>query len=301
IEGLAGIERMTLDFDGHAFGQHRSGSPKAERPRSRMKISKFTATLVASPDYALLNSWNVHDTHFDRAILELETDDGFKGIAEISGGQIGDLNQARDVVLGRDPFQIETFRRTIKNINAFGAVEVACLDLIGKVINRRVVDLIGGAYRDAAPYSAYIFFVMPTEDGPDYSTPDSVARQFVEFNKKYGFTSCQFKGGVLDPGKEIEALGIMRAKMPSAKLRIDPNAAWSVETSVRVAKAVEPLGMEYLEDPTPRLDGMAAVRRQTKIPLATNMVVTRLEHVKPAIQKGSIDIVLLDNHYMAGL
>jgi glucarate dehydratase len=265
-----------------------------------MKISKMTVTLVASYDQALLNSWNVHDTHFKRTILELETDDGYKGIAEI-GSQTGELEAARQVVIGRDPFEIEYFRRNIKSMHAFGAVEVACLDLIGKVINRRVVDLIGGAYREAAPYSAYIFFVMPTPDGPDISTPEAVTKEFVDFNKKYGFTSCKFKGGVLTPDREIEALRLMRAALPNALLRIDPNAAWSVETSVRVAKAIDSLGIEYLEDPTPGLDGMAAVRKQTKIPLATNMVVTRLEHIRPAVEKGSIDVVLLDNHYMGGL
>ncbi len=301
VAGLAAIEDMALAFDATAHGTKRSGAPRAQRPRSRMKISKFKATLVASPDYALLNSWNVHDTHFKRAILEIETDDGFTGIAEIGGGQIRELEAARETVLGRDPFEIEYFRRAIKNVHAFGAVEVACLDLIGKAINRRVVDLLGGAYREAQPFSAYIFFVMPTPDGPDYSTPEAVARQFVEFNRKYGFTSCKFKGGVLHPDKEIEALRMMRAQMPQAKLRIDPNAAWTVETAIRVAKAIEPLGMEYYEDPTPGLDGMAAVRRQTRIPLATNMVVTKMEHIRPAIEKGSIDIVLLDNHYMGGL
>ncbi len=301
ITGLAGIEDMALAFDANAYGQNRSGSPKAARPRSKMKISKFKATVVASPDFALLNSWNVHDTHFKRTILELETDDGFTGIAEVAAGTAQELEASRDKVLGRDPFEIEYFRRQFKTPNAFGAVEVACLDIIGKAINRRVVDLIGGAYREAQAFSAYIFFVMPTPNGPDYSTPEAVARQFQEFNQKYGFTSCKFKGGVLHPDKEIEALRMMRAAMPNAKLRIDPNAAWSVETSVRVAKAIEPLGMEYYEDPTPGLDGMAAVRKQTKIPLATNMVVTRMEHIVPAIQKGSVDVVLLDNHYMGGL
>jgi glucarate dehydratase len=300
IGGLNSLDEMALAFDAKAFGERRSGQPRAEPPRSKMKISRMTVTLVASYDEALLNSWNVHDTHFKRTILELETDDGYKGIAEI-GSQTRELEAARQVVIGRDPFEIEYFRRNIKNMHAFGAVEIACLDIIGKVINRRVVDLIGGAYREEAPYSAYIFFVMPTPDGPDISTPEAVAKEFVEFNKKYGFTSCKFKGGVLTPDQEIEALRLMRAAIPNAPLRIDPNAAWSVETSVRVAKAVDNLGMEYLEDPTPGLDGMAAVRKQTKIPLATNMVVTRLEHIKPAIQKGSIDIVLLDNHYMGGL
>jgi glucarate dehydratase len=300
VTGLSSIEDLVLAFDRNAYGVKRSGNPRALPPRSKMKISKMTATLVASPDYALLNSWNVHDTHFKRTILELETDNGYKGIAEI-GQQVKELEAAREVVLGRDPFEIEYFRRNIKNINAFGAVEVACLDIIGRVIDRRVADLIGGAYREEAPYSAYIFFVMPAPDGPDITTPEAVAQEFVDFNKRYGFTSCKFKGGVLDPDKEIEALRSMRAAFPKAPLRIDPNAAWSVERSVRVAKAIENLGMEYLEDPTPGLDGMAAVRKQTKIPLATNMVVTRMEHIAPAIQKGSIDIVLLDNHYMGGL
>jgi glucarate dehydratase len=301
IAGLSSIEEMALVFEPQAFGVKRSGSPRAARPRSRMKISAMKVTVVASPDAALLNSWNVHDTHFKRTILELETTDGYRGVAEIASGGAADLQAARDVVLGRDPLEIEYFRRRISNVAAFGAIEVACLDIIGKAIGRRVVDLIGGPYREAAPYSAYIFFVMPTPDGPGATTPEAVARQFVEFNRKYGFTSCKFKGGVLDPDKEIEALRIMRAMMPKAKLRIDPNAAWSVATSARVAKAVEPLDMEYLEDPTPGLDGMAAVRKQTRIPLATNMVVTRMEHVAPAFQKGSIDVVLLDNHYMGGL
>jgi glucarate dehydratase len=300
ITGLSSIEDMALAFDRGAYGVKRSGNPRALPPRSKMKISKMTATLVASPDYALLNSWNVHDSHFKRTILELETDNGYKGIAEI-GPQIKEIEAARGVVLGHDPFEIEYFRRNIKNINAFGAVEAACLDIIGRVIDRRVVDLIGGAYREEAPYSAYIFFVMPVTDGPDITTPEAVAREFADFHKKYGFTSCKFKGGVLDPDKEIEALRLMRAAFPKAPLRIDPNAAWGVETSVRVAKAIENLEMEYLEDPTPGLDGMAAVRKQTKIPLATNMVVTRMEHIIPAVQKGSIDIVLLDNHYMGGL
>jgi glucarate dehydratase len=300
VTGLSGIEDLVLAFDRNAYGVKRSGNPRAVPPRSKMKISKMTATLVASPDFALLNSWNVHDTHFKRTILELETDNGYKGIAEI-GPQVKELEAAREVVLGRDPFEIEYLRRNIRNINAFGAVEVACLDIIGRVIDRRVVDLIGGAYREEAPYSAYIFFVMPAPDGPDITTPEAVTQEFVDFNKRYGFTSCKFKGGVLDPDKEIEALRLMRAAFPKAPLRIDPNAAWSVERSVRVARAIESLGMEYLEDPTPGLDGMAAVRKQTKIPLATNMVVTRMEHIAPAIQKGSIDIVLLDNHYMGGL
>jgi len=291
ISGLAGVEEFPRVFAQNA----------ADRPRSRMKISGFKATPVASPDEALLRSSGVHETHFRRTILELESADGFKGVAETTGRAPEEFEQARSVVLGRDPFELEHFRRNVKSLHAFGAVETACLDMIGKAINRRVVDLLGGPYRDGMRYSAYLFFVLPTPQGPGVTTPEGIAKQYSEFRRKYGFTSVKFKGGVLPPDQEIEALRRIRADHPDAKLRIDPNQGWSVETSVRVAKAIEPLGMEYLEDPTPGLDGMAAVRKETKLPLATNMVVTRLEHVAPGFQKGSIDIVLLDNHYMGGL
>jgi glucarate dehydratase len=266
-----------------------------------MRISKLTATAVASPDEALLASWRVHETHFKRTIVEVETADGARGVGETTARPEEEWAQAREAVLGRDPFELERFRRGIKSIHAFGAIETACLDLIGKVVNRRVADLLGGPFREAARYSAYIFFVMPTPDGRDITTPEGAAAEYSEFRKKYGFTSVKFKGGVLHPDREIEALRLMRAQHPDAKLRIDPNGGWRVETALRVAKAVEPLGLEYLEDPTPGLDGMAEVRKGTKLPLATNMVVTRMEHVAPAFQKGSIDVVLLDNHYMGGL
>ena len=301
VTGLASVQDMALAFDEKAAGTTRAGTPKGSRPRSKMKISGFRATKVASPDHALLNSWDVHGTHFIRTILEIETSDGFKGVSEVKGESVDAVNAAKEYALGRDPFEIERFRKTIPDLISYSAVETACLDLIGKVINRRVADLIGGAYREEAAYSAYLFFVMPTPDKPAYTTPEDIARQFNEFNKKHGFKSVKFKAGILPPEREVEALRLMRAQWPNAPLRIDPNAAWSIETSLRVAKLIEPIGMEYYEDPTPGFDGMAAVRRQTKIPLATNMIVTAQEHVAEAFRKGSIDVLLLDNHYMGGL
>ena len=301
ISGMAGIEDMALAFNAHARGTRRSGSPKAARPRSRMKISALKATVVASPDSALLNSWSVHPTHFRRTIVEIETADGLRGVGEGYSSVKEDLDRSKEVVLGRDPFELEYFRKNVKSLRAYGALEMACLDLVGRAIDRRMVDLLGGPYRDAATYSAYVFFVLPTPGGPDIVTPESVTKLYVDMCRKHGFRSLKFKGGVLHPDKEIEALHRMRKEKPDAPLRIDPNSAWSVETAVRVAKAVEPLKMEYLEDPSPGQDGMAAVRKRTKIPLATNSVVTRWRHVASAIRKEAVDIVLLDNHYMGGL
>ncbi len=300
ISGLTCLDDMALAYSQAARGTKRSGTPKADRPRSAMKISSVKVTRVASPDQPIMNSTTSHATHFVRTITEIETSDGHRGISEVGRRHAENIEAARSVVVERDPFELEYFRRNIEDYEAFAAIEIACLDLIGRALNRSVCDLVGGPYREAAPYSAYVFFVLPVGDDPGAITPDAAAQQFVDFRKNEGFRSCKFKGGVLTPDEEIEALRIMRKRVPDAKLRIDPNAAWSVETSIRVAKAVEPLGMEYLEDPTRGQDRMAEVRKHTSIPFGTNMCVTRPEHIGPAYRKGSIDIVLLDLHHMGG-
>ena len=300
ISGLTCLDDMALAYSQAARGTKRSGTPKADRPRSAMKINSVKVTRVASPDQPIMNSTTAHATHFVRTITEIETSDGHRGISEVGRRHAENIEAARSVVVGRDPFELEYFRRNIDDYEAFAAIEIACLDLIGRTLNRRVCDLVGGPYREAAPYSAYVFFVLPVGDDPGAITPEAAAQQFVDFRLNEGFRSCKFKGGVLTPDEEIEALRIMRKRVPDAKLRIDPNAAWSVETSIRVAKAVEPLGMEYLEDPTRGQDRMAEVRKHTSIPFGTNMCVTRPEHIGPAYRKGSIDIVLLDLHHMGG-
>ncbi len=59
--------------------------------------------------------------------------------------------------------------------------------------------------------------------------------------------------------------------------------------------------LEYLEDPTPGLDGMAEVAQQSPMPLATNMCVVAFDQLAPAVAKGSVRVVLSDHHYWGGL
>src|SRR5580693_1623361 len=40
----------------------------------------------------------------------------------------------------------------------FAAIEIACLDLIGKAVGKPVCDVIGGRVRDAVSFSAYLFY-----------------------------------------------------------------------------------------------------------------------------------------------
>jgi glucarate dehydratase len=123
------------------------------------------------------------------------------------------------------------------------------------------------------------------------------AQQMID---EYGFTSIKLKGGVFEPELEIEMMRQLHGAFPNHPLRIDPNGGWDVGISIRAGRALEGT-LEYLEDPTPTLEGMAAVAKEVSMPLATNMVVTSFAHFPEAIRLGSVQVVLSDHHYWGGL
>ena len=98
----------------------------------------------------------------------------------------------------------------------------------------------------------------------------------------------------------MAAIEALAAAFPGMPLRLDPNAAWTSQTSVKVAAGLEGI-LQYLEDPTPGLDGMAEVAAQAPMPLATNMCVVAFDQLKPAVQLNSVQVVLSDHHYWGGL
>ena len=194
------------------------------------------------------------------------------------------------------------------------AFEVACFDAQGKATGLRVVDLLGGAVRERVDFSAYLFYkwaehpdgswaagekpFAPDEWGAALDT-DGIVAQARRMVDQYGFGSLKLKGGVFEPDQEIEAVRALRAEFPDRPVRLDPNANWSVETSHRVAAALEG-ELEYLEDPTPGRAGMAEVAKRTSLPLATNMCVTSFGDVPEAVALGSVRVILSDHHFWGG-
>ena len=117
----------------------------------------------------------------------------------------------------------------------------------------------------------------------------------------FGFNSLKLKGGVLPPAEEVRTLQRLRTAFGSdVPLRIDPNAAWSIATSLRWLRELEGL-LEYYEDPTAGQEGMAEVARQTTIPLATNMCIVSFSDLPDGLRRGSAQIILGDHHFWGGL
>jgi glucarate dehydratase len=294
-----------------------------------IRITGARITPVAFADPPLLNTVGVHQPYALRAIIQLDTDSGLTGLGETYADtrHLDRLHAAADAVVGQDVFALNAIRAAIADrlrgddaavgtagmITSASAVdqvlspfEVACLDVQGHATGRPVSDLLGGAVRDAVPFSAYLFYKWAAHPGgePDgwgeALYPDQLVAQAQRMIAEYGFTAIKLKGGVRPPEEEMAAIEALRAAFPHHPLRLDPNAAWTPETSVKVATGLAGV-LEYLEDPTPGLDGMAEVARQSPMPLATNMCVVAFDQLAPAVAKQSVGVVLSDHHYWGGL
>ncbi|MGH9470950.1 MAG: enolase C-terminal domain-like protein [Terriglobia bacterium] len=279
-----------------------------------MKITDLKWTPVFVPIEAPLRYSQGAHPGFSRIIVQLETDEGITGLGECYGGKAreGQLGEFRASLRGEDPFQLERIRWKLGSPGAlklFGhvlplaAVEFACLDIQGKALGRPISDLLGGRIRDRIPFCAYLFYRYPNEKGEGEV---SNAAQMVEFARaltaQYGFQTMKYKCGVLPPDEEIATVIALREAFPHHKIRMDPNAVWSVSTALYVAKKLRDSDLEYLEDPTWGLRGMARVNQKAPwVTLASNMSVFSIEDLPPAALLEVLDVVLLDPHWYGGI
>ncbi len=306
-----------------------------------MKITEMHITPIALGDPPLLNAAGLHAPYCLRTVVELKTDDGITGLAEVPGSVAVDaaLAAVRDTVIGSDPRNWHALRAKLAErcspetsvsrgdkpwdgrtrVQVYSALDVACLDIQGKAYGVPVANLLGGVVRERVPYSAYLFYKYEGAGGElafdidPKATGWAAARQAAALDpagvvaqaqamvKEFGFESIKLKGGVFEPAQEVAAMkALHEAFGPKVPLRLDPNALWTVETSIKYGKELEGI-LEYFEDPCRTQEGMAAVRKALKMPLATNMCTTSFDDLPGSVQHGSEDIILTDHHYWGGL
>ena len=303
-------------------------------------IRHVRVTPIAFRDPPLLNAAGIHEPWALRSIIEIETDSGLVGINESYGDlpMLEALAKAAPALTGLSPWALNEMDTRVTALVAprqmsaseflgqqvslapgthvsktvakvISAFEVAMMDLQGQLANAPVVDLLGGAARPAVPFSAYLFFKYAEHIDKPYApdpfgegiTPGQMVAQARRMIDQYGFKSIKLKAGALPPEQEVAAMLALAQAFPGAPLRIDPNANWTVATSLKVVEQLRGV-LEYYEDPAPGLDGMAAVAAACDVPLATNMVVTDLKEFRRNAEMGCpVKIVLSDHHYWGGL
>ncbi len=249
------------------------------------------------------------------------------------------LAKAKSFLMGMDPFERNKIRLAIekgfsevkdtlntgyapKNVanRMYSAINIALLDIIGKAVERPVCDVIGGRVRDKIDFSAYLFYKYEGAGGeyglgghdPSASgwhkfkegrflSPDEIVEEAKAMCGEFGFKSLKLKGGVFEPQVECDTIiALSKAFGKDVPLRIDPNACWTLDTSIRYGKMLEPY-LEYYEDPCKGQEAMAELAKHVSIPRATNMCTTSFDEIPSGYTLGSEDIILADPHYWGGI
>ena len=300
-------------------------------PSSRdLRIKHVRVTPVALPDPPILAASGCHGPYFLRSIIELTTDDGLIGVGESYGGQsiVDGLRQAGELATGHSAFGYRRLALEMQTLHAgvIAGIEMACLDLIGRATGRRVCELLGGPIREEVEFAAYLFYRYAADDGRvldderlvdrrgrgelaldswgEVRTAEAMTEMAARFREKWGFRVLKLKAGVLPPEEELKTLRLWHERFgDDVPLRIDPNARWTKSTAISAGKDIRgaKIPLEYYEDPVSGQHGMADVRTQTGLPLATNSCVSRWEHIEPAVRTRPIDVVLGDLYWYGGL
>jgi L-Ala-D/L-Glu epimerase len=154
------------------------------------------------------------------------------------------------------------------------ALEICFHDLAAKAAALPLWRFLGG--QSATPVRCNATLVA--------GDPPAVAAQAARWADR-GFETFKLKVGMPGDVAQVEAA---RAELgDEARIRVDANGAWSVESAIWRLGAMERFGIELCEQPAPALEDLAAVRAQTAVPLAADESVATLAEARRAVELGA--------------
>jgi L-alanine-DL-glutamate epimerase-like enolase superfamily enzyme len=239
-------------------------------------------------------------------IVEVFTDEGVVGIGEAPGPTLPVIQtiierEFAQFLVDEDPnrtewlvHRLEEYSRNWSGIAAYAiaGVEMALLDLKGKALGVPVAELLGGYCRDRVPVIGYLFI----------DTPEANAAKAAAFVDA-GHTELKLKVG-RDLGQDYDTVAAIRDRVGSdVKIRIDANMNWSVPAAIKWIRALEPLDIQFVEQPVPDFDveGMAAVRRAVSTPIAADEGCTTLRSALELIKADACDVFVVYPSEAGGL
>ncbi|GAA3848076.1 o-succinylbenzoate synthase [Saccharothrix violaceirubra] len=115
---------------------------------------------------------------------------------------------------------------------------------------------------------------------------------------KSGCTTAKVK--VADPGVDLAAdlervEAVRDALGPQGKLRVDANTAWDVDTAVHAIRELDKVahGLEYVEQPCPSIEELAAVRRKVDVRIAADESIRRADDPLKVAVAGAADLAVI--------
>jgi L-alanine-DL-glutamate epimerase-like enolase superfamily enzyme len=266
-----------------------------------MKIIAVEATSVSqvvNPKLAIVSAAGIHPKS-NYVFVTIRTDEGAVGFGEAtvapvwSGeSQDGASYAVREILspllIGKDPLQINSQvdamdRVLIGNPFAKASLEMALLDLAGKILDIPVYVLLGGPRRASR---------IPLRFSIGAFNPPEAAR-VAHHAANLGLRAVKVKVG-LNVEEDILRVGAVRSELgKNFAISVDANAGWTEGDAARATPHLERLGVNAIEQPLRRGDfkGCARLRQRTSIPIMLDESVFTRQDALEAIREYACDII----------
>ena len=168
------------------------------------------------------------------------------------------------------------------NLMAKCGVDLAAYDLIGQAGGAPIHALIGGKRLGRVPLTAALGIISPKEAA-------ARARELVS----EGFAAIKIKIG-LDPHEDLARVEAVRAAIgDGVMLRVDCNQGYDRNLALRVLRRMEPLGLQWIEQPLPfwDLEGLAMLTHRLETPIAADESVYTSSDAQRVIAAGAADVI----------
>jgi len=278
-----------------------------------MKITDLKTAEVAGHGYSLF--------------VKVFTDEGLVGLGECIHGGAGAaalVAGMKPLLLGENPLDVDRLFEKMRRahlfdgalagnvVTALTGIEIALWDLAGKALGVPVYRLLGGKFRDR------IRLYADCHAGGDDSPAANAAK--AQEVVALGFTALKFDiddlnhpakhdpwNHTLSPG-ELSAMvekvaAIREAVGPSIDLAIDMHGRYDTHSAVRVAQALEPYHLLWLEEPVPpeNVDALREVKRSTATPICAGENLYLRFGFRELLEKQAVDIIMPDLPKCGGL
>ena len=252
-------------------------------------------------------------------LVRVRTTDGAEGLSVPNAMHLTHtypifLNRVAPFFVGKDARQLEPLLwelyRHDDNYKYQGlalwvcvaAAEFTVLDLLGKVSNRSLGDLLGGAKRrEIAVYRA---------SGNRGNTPEAEVEYLRRIVDESGAKALKFRlGGRMSknadslPGRTEKLIRLAREAFgPGMTLYADSNSSYDAKEAIRIGRMMEEHGYAFYEEPCQfdHLEETKAVADALTIPVAGGEQEFSEDRFRWTIAHRGLDIVQPDLHYYGG-
>ena len=198
------------------------------------------------------------------------------------------------ILTGRSVFDVEEMLalESLHDAPLRSAVEMACWDLIGRMLKQPLFHLWGGGYRRRVPLAVH----LPRETPPRLA---HLAREMAE----QGFHSqiLTSTGEAATDAKMVHA--VRESAGDRVELRLDGGSGYNLETARDLCADLEYLRLQFFLDPlaATTLHEVAALGRQTSVPLGIGRAIREPADVMAMVRSGAARFAVFDLSRVGGL